>query len=46
MNFFVIDSLKSDIESNPLLTREEEFNLSKEEADNLIMNARKIVFAD
>ena len=24
----------------------EEFNLSKEEADNLIMNARKIVFAD
>tara|TARA_Y100001972_G_scaffold124019_2_gene172329 strand:+ start:14443 stop:15180 length:738 start_codon:yes stop_codon:yes gene_type:complete len=30
MNFFVIDSLKSDIESNPLLTREEEFNLSKQ----------------
>jgi len=24
----------------------EEFNLSKEEADNLIMSARKIVFAD
>ena len=24
----------------------EEFNLSKEEADNLIMNARKIVFAE
>ena len=24
----------------------EEFNLTKEEADNLIMGARKIVFAD
>ena len=29
MNFFVIDSLKNDIENNPLLSREEEFNLSQ-----------------